>query len=353
MVKPLRAALVGCGAIACGNDEQWLRDLRLGLPLTHAGAYRSNPDITLVSGADVNRARAERFGADWGAAAYTDYKEMLRREHPDILSVCTPPSLHAEMVFEACRHGVRVIFCEKPLAMNTDQALVAMRACEESHTVLAVNHFRRWNPTLEAWRERLVSGKLGVVRRVNAYYTRDIVENGTHAIDLIHWLIGPIRSVRAIRWWTTDNRHLMVDALCTAGTEIPCYLLACRQDDFNILELDILTDRGRVKLTQNARRIESHVVIPDPHYRQYLILSPDPVVTPTAWQDCLGRAVEELVHCFRTIGTPRCSGSEGYAALRVAEAIRTSAASEGRLLELEELQGATVPAADAGKEGKP
>ncbi len=334
MAKPFRAGLVGCGAIACENDAEWLRSGgQKMVPLTHAGAYRRNPSTTLVAAADVDRVRLEQVGRDWGVTAlYADYQEMLRKESLDIVSVCAPSSLHAEIVREASRLGVPAVFCEKPLAADLNEALAVLQDCERSRTVLAVNYFRRWNATLEILADRLASGELGRIRRANAYYTKGIVGNGTHVLDLLLWLVGRIESVQALRSTPGADGDLAVDALCLTETDIPCYLHACRQEDFNILELDILTDRGRTRVAANGRRVESYGIGQDPYYRQYLIMDLDPVVTPTAWQDCLTRAVDDVVRCLTDGAKPKCSGREAYEALQVATAIQASAREEGRVV---------------------
>lgn len=335
MAKPLRAAIVGCGAIACGNDAQWLRQRESRPPLTHAGAYRVNPATTLVAAADVDRARLERFGRDWGVSAlYADYRELLRKERVDMLSVCTPTALHAEVVAEAARLGVQAVFCEKPLASDPHEAWAALQACEESGTALAVNYFRRWNPTIEVLAGEFASGELGAIRRVNAFYARGIRNNGTHVLHLIHWLVGPIRAVQAVRFDALEDGDLSADALCLTEGEVPCFLHACHQADFNIFEVDILTDRARVRITENGRRIERYRVSQDPHYAQYTLLDSQPEVTLTAWQVCFSRVVDDLVACLGTGTAPRCGGREAYDALRVAAAIQTSAREGGRKMDV-------------------
>lgn len=351
MVRPLRVAIIGCGAVAGGDDALWLRGMAQRPPLTHAGAYRANPATALVAAADVDADRLARFGLQWDVAAlYSDYREMLRREKPDILSVCTPASLHVEIVMEACRAGVPAVFCEKPLADDPTAALAAWRACERSGTVLAVNYFRRWNPAMASWGSRLAAGELGITRRATAYYTKGIMQNGTHAVDLLHWLVGRIETVQALCWAEEPDDDLAADALCLTKTGIPCYLQACRQADFNILEVELLTDRGRLRVAQNGRRLEWQGVRDDPHYAQYRILSADPTTMETAWSECFVRAVQDLVECLDRRATPKCGGREAYEAVAVAAAICASARDCGARIEVGPAM-ATVPGAKPTEEG--
>lgn len=330
MARSYRAAIVGCGAIA-GRNDAGRAGRASASPLSHAGAYRASSATTLVAAADVDEIRLKQFGQDWGVnSLYADYRELLQKEKIDILSICTPTHLHAGMIQEACKQGVAAIFCEKPLASSPAEARAAIEACLGSGTVLAVNYFRRWNTTLEDLAGRLADGTMGQIRRVNAYYTKGIVGNGTHAVDLILWLVGRIKSVQALRSLRTHGDDIAVDALCLTETDVPCYLQACEQGDFNILELDLLTDRGRIRLAQNGRRLERYIVKEDPHYRQYAILDAEPEVTPTAWQDCLSCAVEDLTGCLATGAAPKCGGREAYDVLTVAAAILASARGAGQ-----------------------
>lgn len=351
MGKRFRGALIGCGAIGCQNDAARLRS-GTGLPLSHAGAYRLHPEIELVAAADPDRDRLQEFGEAWGVAAlYPDYRELLRKEAVDLLSVCTPTPLHAEIVGEACGHGAKAVFCEKPLAATPAAALAAVRACEASRTILAVNYVRRWNPTLAVLAARLAAGEFGEIRRATAYYTKGIANNGTHVVDLLGWLVGPIRSVRALRATPEGGGDLAADALCFTETGVPCYLQACRQEDFNILELDLLTGRGRLRVAANSRRIEWYEAGPDPAYTQYRVLAADPEVTPTEWERCLSLAVEDLVTCLKTGGRPACGGAEACEALRMTSAIRASHEEGGRTVELDEVEGAG-PALAGAKGGR-
>jgi predicted dehydrogenase len=331
MAKSLRAAIVGCGAIAGGNDDRWIHGETQRPPFTHAGAYRNCSGVELTAAADPDSSRLERFARVWGIAGrYSDYKDMLRNEQIDILSICTPATLHAEVLREACLHGVPAVFCEKPLATELKDAHEVLQLCLKTRSVVAVNYFRRWNSTLREWIDRIVSGEFGRIRRINAYYTKGLVANGTHAIDLLLWLVGRIRAVRALRISSPHDADPSLDVLCLSQSDIPCYLQGCLQEDFNILEMDVFAERGRIRLAENGRRIEHYRCEQDLYYLQYRMLVPEPEVIPTSWQDCFSRAVQDLVSCLPGSDIPQCGPQEAYEALRVAIAARQSAMEGGR-----------------------
>jgi predicted dehydrogenase len=328
-----RVAVVGCGAVGSENDLG--RSARPAGPLSHAGAWRAEPRATLVAAADVDRERLTRFGSAWDVSAlYADYREMLERERPDVVSVCVPDELHADVVLAACGAGVRGLFCEKPLATTLADADRMLAACERAGVIVAVNYFRRWNPTLSLLRAELASGTLGRVLRVNAWYPGGVLHNGTHAIDLVRWLAGEIVHVQALgaRW--LDPKDPGVDALCRTTDQVPCVLHACDAATVNLLEVDLLTTVARVRITQNGRRIERQPIVADTVYPRYRMLRPEPEVTATAWERCFMTATSDLLACLGTAGVPRCSGYDGYRAMEIALAARRSDESGGAAIDV-------------------
>ena len=93
----MRAAIVGCGTIAH----------------VHAESISRLKGITLAAFADIIGERAQTFGNRYGGNAYSSLEEMLEKERPDVLHICTPHYLHVPMMLYALKHGVHV-FSEKP-----------------------------------------------------------------------------------------------------------------------------------------------------------------------------------------------------------------------------------------------
>ena len=101
---PWRAAVIGCGRIGCGFDD----DPNRTQVSTHAGAYARTPGVDLVALADLDQAKLDTYGDKFGVAGrYLDYREMFRREAPDVVSVCTWSGTHAAVVRDAVEAGVQ------------------------------------------------------------------------------------------------------------------------------------------------------------------------------------------------------------------------------------------------------
>ena len=79
---------------------------------------------------------------------YSDWREMLRCEDVDIVSVATYTPWHAEITIASAEAGVRAVICEKPITTRLRDADRVIDACKKHGTLLAVNHPRRWHPSL-------------------------------------------------------------------------------------------------------------------------------------------------------------------------------------------------------------
>ena len=200
-----RAGLVGCGRIG----TLWETDPPT--PLTHAGALVVCPRTELVAGASRGSEHLQHFGQQWNIdALYLDYAEMLAKERLDIVCIATHPGLHRPVVEAAVAAGAKGIFCEKPLALNLEDADAIVAACRNAGCVLSVNHSRRWNPVFLEAKKMIDQGAigdlismLGICQGVKPFpaWTADeegpLIHDAVHTFDLfrlyagnVAWVVG-------------------------------------------------------------------------------------------------------------------------------------------------------------------
>ena len=199
----LKWGIIGCGVIAPWHADSVVATAHADL---HAVC-----DIDLEKG----QAFAERYG---GVAFYEDYRQMLKEAGLDVVSICTPSGLHAEMTIAAAQAGVHVL-CEKPMAITVPQMDAMMEAVAEAGTKLEVIFQRRTYPTTQIVREAVQSGLLGQLTLADAYlkYYRSpayymsadwratwaldgggaLMNQGVHGIDVLVWIMGDVESVYA------------------------------------------------------------------------------------------------------------------------------------------------------------
>jgi predicted dehydrogenase len=122
---------------------------------------------------------------------------MLADERLDIVSVATYAPAHAPMVLACARHGVRAVYCEKPMATRLADGEAMLRACAEAGALLVVNHNRRFNPNYRRLQALIRDGGLGELTSISLRWGTGRLGNvGTHLIDTARMLTG--REVQAV-----------------------------------------------------------------------------------------------------------------------------------------------------------
>jgi UDP-N-acetyl-2-amino-2-deoxyglucuronate dehydrogenase len=199
-VKKLNFGIIGCGRIA----------------YKHAEAIKKNVKANLLCVCDIIEERAAEYKDKYGAEAhFTDYRKMLEYSGLDVVNICTPSGMHAEMGIAAAQAGKHVIV-EKPMALSLKDADDLIGACDESGVKLAVCFQNRFNPPVQKLRRALEEGRFGKLTHASAivrwfrpqdYYDQApwrgtrvmdggcLMNQSIHNIDLLQWMMGPVESV--------------------------------------------------------------------------------------------------------------------------------------------------------------
>lgn len=189
-----RVGLIGCSGIAIDPGSPAAKGGRLPLPHSHAAAYHAIPATEIVAVCDVVPAALDRYVTTWGeVATYTDYRELLERERPDLLSIVTPDHLHGDIFIAAAEAGVRGIFCEKPIATTLTDADRMITAAERTGVKSVINHTRRFDPFYRQAKWLIEQGIIGAPQRIIGTLGGEramLFRNGTHLIDTMSYLAG-------------------------------------------------------------------------------------------------------------------------------------------------------------------
>lgn len=158
-----------------------------------------NVDIVAVADEDEKgrAAAAQRLGAK---NAYADYRQMLDKERPQIVSVADRfLDAHRDMVV-ACAQAGASVFLEKPMARTLAEADEMVRACEQHHVKLAIAHQTRYSPRLRVVRDLIGEGRLGDLLELRGRGKedsrgggQDLMVLGTHVMDLMRFVAGDAR----------------------------------------------------------------------------------------------------------------------------------------------------------------
>jgi len=190
-VTRYRVGIVGLGRMASTIDDEVAGYPAIELPYSIAAACRESPRLQVVAGADVDPAKREAFHARWGVAAlYDDYQEMIERERPEMVAICTRGPLHAEMAVTAARAGVPMLYLEKAMACSMREADAVLEACRAAGTRLNMGTLRRFDPRYQLMRRWIEAGEIGAVRGAAHFAATDLLHGHSHSVDTLLYLLG-------------------------------------------------------------------------------------------------------------------------------------------------------------------
>ncbi|HCV23320.1 MAG TPA: Gfo/Idh/MocA family oxidoreductase [Candidatus Latescibacteria bacterium] len=339
-VPTYRAVLIGLGGIggmraatAAGGAETYGP-----MPQSHAEAYQRHPQANLTAVCDLRPEALEQFRENWkdvwpDLRTYTDAKQMLAEESPDLVSVVTSDHAHANLVVDAAQtESVRAILCEKPIATTLADADRMIEATAEAGVLLSIEHTRRWDAQHSEAKRLLVSGELGPVRTIHAelYSQRAMLfRNGTHQIDLINYFADgdPAWVVAELEEGFDHYTEYQGDGGKDPDSE-PYASAYIRYDngvrafyntyktDFPGSQIVVTCEAGRLEMSDRHGR----VIRGASHFEWS---STDLVAGSLMYERIVG-ALHELIHTLEHGGTLVSDGAEGRKTLEVILAIMAS-----------------------------
>ncbi|MGC4376669.1 Gfo/Idh/MocA family oxidoreductase [Fictibacillus sp. Mic-4] len=180
-----------------------------GIAGAHLRNVQQDPQAEIVAVCDIVKENAEKKGAEYGARAYTDIDLMLEKEMLDALFICVPPFAHGEIEEKAAKKGIHLLV-EKPLGLDLDTVNRKAEAIRKAGIVNASGYCLRYLDTVQKAKEYLKDKTVAMVRGhyltswVPTPWYREmkksggqLVEQSTHTIDMIRYLVGEIDKVYA------------------------------------------------------------------------------------------------------------------------------------------------------------
>jgi UDP-N-acetyl-2-amino-2-deoxyglucuronate dehydrogenase len=201
--RPINIAVVGCGRIA-KNHFQSILD------------HKDNLRLTAVC--DIDEQALKSATEQYGVKGYSSLEELLVHSDADIVTLCTPSGLHPLQAVRIAESG-RHVLTEKPMATKWADGLRMVKACDEAGVRLFVVKQNRLNSTMQMLKKAIDTKRFGKIymASVNVFWTRpqDYYDQGgwrgtwdldggafmnqaSHYVDLVHWLLGPVESVQAM-----------------------------------------------------------------------------------------------------------------------------------------------------------
>jgi predicted dehydrogenase len=253
-MAPGRALLVGCGNIGALYD---LADGPDADVRTHARAYARLGVAFDVVDPDADRRR--RVSERYGARAFESLSAVSPRAY-GVASICTATHLHAEALDLFLDAGTPLIICEKPVADRLDDVRRLRARQRTARSVVLVNYMRRFLPAYRRLRGRIRRWREEGVRLIGARvrYQRGLVNNGSHALDLLEFLFGSAVTLSDLRVEAAVADAFADDPTVSGTFEFlgaPVELIGLPQPPPGVFELDLEFADRRVQILDRGDEI--------------------------------------------------------------------------------------------------
>ena len=211
-----RVAIIGTGRMG-GLIEDELASNQFFSPYGHYPAYQAIGETEVVAIANRSRQRLTRFSERFGCDnTYLDYRAMIEREKPDIVSITTPSLARAEAIIFAAEHGIKGIYAEKGLCASLAEADRITAAIKANDVAFNWGAMRRHNDGFKKMRDALADGVIGQLRYAQMYSYTDLIKHHPHTLDLVAMLLGD-----PTPQWVEGRLVQPGDALAANATQRP------------------------------------------------------------------------------------------------------------------------------------
>jgi len=207
--RKIRLAIVGCGRISKNHFNS---------------VDKHQNDIELISICDSQVEVLSKHETKYKVKGYLDLNDMLKNENLDLVAICTPSGLHANQTELCAKRGVNVM-TEKPMATRWQDGLRMVKVCDDECVKLFVIKQNRSNPTLQLLKRAINEKRFGKINmfHLNVFWSRSqeyydqapwrgtweydggaFMNQASHYVDLLEWLLGPIDKVQSMMSTTRD-----------------------------------------------------------------------------------------------------------------------------------------------------
>lgn len=316
----LRAVVVGLGQIGMGYDA--VLDPVTFL-LTHCRSFEQHPEFDLLTGIDPEQHKRETFENIYGRKSYATIEEAALLGKADVVAISTPTDTHGkilELVLDV--FSPDIIVCEKPLSFNLLEAERMVSLCGKKNCRMYVNYMRRSNPGVTKIKEMLDSGNIKTPVKGVAWYSKGLLNNGSHLLDTLQFWLGNIAGFKIIevgrKWQGRDPEPDF--AINFEGGKI--YFMVAKEEDFSYYTIEIISPNGRLTYDCGRELMKWSCVVADPIYPGYRTLSTCEESVDTDSKRSQLHFLDQIICDVNGVGANVCKGDEALETLRWMDRIR-------------------------------
>lgn len=248
MKKKYKTIIIGFGNIGYYGDESKYKKWAV---TTHYKNILSSKSFYLSAICDKRKIKDNKIKKK--IKIYKNYKSILSNEKADLVIISTPDNMHYKILTEAAKYSPKMVFCEKPLCQNFNQVKRITDLYKKKNILLQINYSRRFMPEFKKIKKDLKNNILGKIQIIQIFYSKGLVHNGSHAIDLALWFFGLPKEIRVNK----NARSLSYkDDLCATLSlyykdNLVVQIIGIDVQNFGHLEINIIGSKKKYYINAN------------------------------------------------------------------------------------------------------
>ena len=263
-LHPYKALIIGAGMIGALYDNPNSEAV-----LTHAHALSLHAGFELMGFVDTDLKKAREAAAIWGGEADTKAEPFIRAG-AQVVCLASPDMTHFDYLKELSTSKAALIFAEKPITTTWDEAKQLRSLYDSNPSIIAVNFSRRFIPDYQDLRREIQANLWGEFIGGNVFYGKGLAHNGSHALDLLRFLLGDFsecRNLAVINDYNDKDPSTSFWLKNAAGKQV--VVMAIDQRAFTIFEIDLMFMEGRIRIIDSGSCIEIYQVMDNPQFAGY------------------------------------------------------------------------------------
>jgi predicted dehydrogenase len=310
----------------------------LGIGKAHIHYYKQIPDVEIIGIVDTNSDVLKETAEKYNLKPFNSVEELLKTEIPDGVSICTPPSSHLKLTQIFASKNVHIL-CEKPMAPRISDCEKMIEVCEKNKVFLMIGFKKRFSPTYLFLKNKFENDfgipkwifakfALGRVEKEWFWDEKDgggpIVENTVHVIDLLHFLIGEVKSVYA------EGDNLFMPQF-SSQIDTAIFTIRFKNGAIAGVGAGYGSEWGfakeEVTFTTEKAVCEVRGFFDNPQNLQYIYRNNPSKVFEEKFDNADGFSgeIEHFVNCIKNNKKPAVDGNDGLYALKVCLSVKKSA----------------------------
>ena len=286
--------------------------------LTHCAAISGHDDFILSGGVDINKKNRDIFVDTYSSPAFDNIGSAIKEVRPSVGVICCPTNDHyAALISLVESQDIKAILCEKPLSYDIVEAQEMVNICAKYDVPLYVNYMRRADPNVVEIKRRITSGEIAGPIKVSAWYSKGLLNNGSHLVDLASYWLGDYISHKLLnceRHWNKTDPEPDVYIQFEKGSLV---LMSAWEEFYTHFTVELLSRSGRLYYSNGGEKISFNQAGEDDLFKGYKVLADKPEIFKNHFLKYQYHVYDQLSEALQKRKSNLCDGFNGLSTLEI------------------------------------